>query len=280
MFSSRALDVEVDELAALVACLAVLRQLLADQAGDDSERHAHDDGEQQQDQDDGNGTRHERHPNRALRQGATVGAYRALVTQTKASTSRIEAFSDGVFAIAITLLVLEVKVPDVERGASLAHELLRLWPSYVAYAVSFLTIGIMWVNHHAAFERVGATDRGLLFRNLFLLGSVSFLPFPTAVLARYLRDGGHNARTAAVLYGITMMVIGSGFTALWHHLRRHPELLVPEATPAGVHRAFVRSAVGPFIYLVATGVAAIAPVGALAIFGAVAAYFALTRHRG
>jgi uncharacterized membrane protein len=195
------------------------------------------------------------------------------------STTRVEAFSDGVFAIAITLLVLEVKVPEVERGTGLAHEMLRLWPSYVAYAVSFLTIGIMWVNHHAAFERIAVADRGLLFRNLFLLGSVSFLPFPTAVLARYLRDGGANARTAAVAYGLAMMVIGSSFAWLWQHLRRHPELLVADATAAGVQRAFVRSAVGPLVYLVATGVAAIAPVGALAIYGAVAAYFALTRHR-
>lgn len=202
------------------------------------------------------------------------------VNQTTQSTSRIEAFSDGVFAIAITLLVLEVKVPEVERGSGLAHALVRLWPSYVAYAVSFLTIGIMWVNHHAAFERVATTDRGLLFRNMFLLGSVSFLPFPTAVLARYLRDGGNNARAAAVMYGLTMMVIGSGFAWLWHHLRRHPELLSATATPAGVQRAFVRSAVGPLVYLVATGVAAIAPVAALAIYGAVAAYFAFTRHRG
>ena len=202
------------------------------------------------------------------------------VSEKTQSTNRIEAFSDGVFAIAITLLVLEVKVPEVEGGSGLARALLRLWPSYTAYAVCFLTIGIMWVNHHAALERVAATDRGLLFRNMFLLGSVSFLPFPTAVLARYLRDGGDNARAAAVMYGLTMMVIGVGFAWLWHHLGRHPELLVAEATPAGVRRAFVRSAIGPLVYLVATGVAAIAPVGALAIYGAVAAYFAFTRHRG
>ena len=195
------------------------------------------------------------------------------------SSSRVEAFSDGVFAIAITLLVLEVRVPEVEHGTGLAHEMLRLWPSYVAYAVSFLTIGIMWVNHHAAFERIARTDRGLLFRNLFLLGAVSFLPFPTAVLARYLRDGGANARTAAVAYGLTMAVIGIGFTSLWHHLGRHPELLARHATAAGVRRAFIRSAIGPLVYLIATGVAAIAPVAALAIYGGVAAYFALTRHR-
>ena len=82
------------------------------------------------------------------------------------------------------------------------------------------------------------------------------------------------------MYGLTMMVIGTGFAWLWHHLGRHPELLVAEATPAVVRRAFVRSAIGPLVYLVATGVAAIAPVGALAIYGAVAAYFAFTRHRG
>lgn len=196
---------------------------------------------------------------------------------------RVDAFSDGVFAIAITLLVLEIKVPEVGRefgrDVSLGRELLHQWPSYVAYAVSFLTIGIMWVNHHAVFERVGATDRGLLYRNMFLLGSVSFLPFPTAVLARYLREGGDNARAAAVSYGATMVVIGLCFTLIWDRLRRHPDLLAPGISAASVRYAFRRTAVGPVVYTLATAVAAIAPVAALGIYGAVAAYFAFSRHR-
>ena len=193
-------------------------------------------------------------------------------------SGRVEAFSDGVFAIAITLLVLEVKVPEVEGGHGLTTALLHQWPSYVAYAVSFATIGIMWINHHAIFDRVRLVDRGLLYRNMFLLGSVSFLPFPTAVLARYLRDSD-NARAAAVAYGATMVVVGLAFTLIWQHLLRRPALRKPHVTEAGVRRALRRSGVGPFVYLVATGVAAIAPIAALAIYGLIAGYFAFTRHR-
>ncbi|MCU1395783.1 MAG: hypothetical protein JWM34_4211 [Ilumatobacteraceae bacterium] len=190
---------------------------------------------------------------------------------------RIEALSDGVFAIAITLLVLEVKVPEVEHGHGLARAMLHLWPSYAAYAVSFATIGIMWVNHHALFERISGTDRSIFYRNLYLLGTVSFLPFPTAVLARYMRDGT-NARSAAVAYGITMVFVGLGFALLWDHLVRHPELLAPNTSLARARVARARSSVGPIVYLIGTGVAAIAPIGALAIYAAIGLYFALSRH--
>ena len=98
------------------------------------------------------------------------------------SPERFSAFSDGVIAIAITLLILEIKVPEAERGG-LGHELTQLWPSYIAYAVSFLTIGIMWVNHHNFSRRLVAVDHGLLYLNLAALGAISFIPFPTAVIA-------------------------------------------------------------------------------------------------
>ena len=111
------------------------------------------------------------------------------------STDRLEMFSDGVLAIAITLLILEVQVPHVGRGG-LWSALGHLWPSYSAYLVSFATIGIMWVNHHAMFERIAHTDRGLLYLNLALLGAIAFLPFPTAVLAQYVRGDAANARAA------------------------------------------------------------------------------------
>lgn len=206
-------------------------------------------------------------------------AARAATTRpTAPGSGRVEAFSDGVFAIAITLLVLEVKVPEVEGGHGLTKALLHQWPSYVAYAVSFLTIGIMWINHHAIFDRVRLVDRGLLYRNMLLLGSVSFLPFPTAVLARYLR-GGDNARPAAVAYGATMVIVGLAFTLIWQHLLNRPVLWEAHVTEAGVRSARFRSGIGPLIYLVATGVAAIAPIAALAIYGLIAGYFAFTRHR-
>ena len=114
----------------------------------------------------------------------------SVATQPVAPGSgRVEAFSDGVFAIAITLLVLEVKLPEVEGGHGLTTALLHQWPSYVAYAVSFATIGIMWINHHAIFDRVRLVDRGLLYRNMFLLVPP---PWPTAP-----HDGGRRPRGCA-----------------------------------------------------------------------------------
>ena len=96
---------------------------------------------------------------------------------------RLEAFSDGVFAIAITLLVLEIVVPHVEEPGELGQALLDLWPSYLAYATSFLTIGIMWINHHTVFRQLGEVDHRFLFINLGLLMCISFVPFPTTLLA-------------------------------------------------------------------------------------------------
>jgi uncharacterized membrane protein len=115
------------------------------------------------------------------------------------SSRRLEAFSDGVFAIAITLLVLDLAVPPREHapdGESLASALGHQWPSYFAYLVSFLVIGIIWVNHHAVFDRVRLVDRPVMFVNLALLLVVSAIPFPTHLLAEYLTAGSdsHVAR--------------------------------------------------------------------------------------
>src|SRR3954449_5825661 len=105
-------------------------------------------------------------------------------------TSRLEAFSDGVFAIAITLLVLDIKGPDLAEGHTLAHAVLDLWPSFAAYVTSFAVIGIIWVNHHAIFGHVGLADRRLLALNLLLLLFVALLPWPTSLIAEYLTAGG------------------------------------------------------------------------------------------
>lgn len=131
-----------------------------------------------------------------------------------ANTQRLEAFSDGVFAIAITLLVLEIGVPHVAPGQSLAAAMRHLWPSYFGYAVSFLTIGVMWINHHAMFKDIDRQDHVLLVLNLLLLLSISFLPFPTAVLAAYMRDSDHRL-AATLTYGITITVIAIFFQLLW-----------------------------------------------------------------
>jgi len=131
-----------------------------------------------------------------------------------ANTARLEAFSDGVFAIAITLLVLEIGVPHVGAGQSLAEALRHLWPSYFGYAVSFVTIGVMWANHHAMFKDIDRQNHLLVALNLFLLMTISFLPFSTAVLAAYMRDGDQRL-VATLTYGVTLTVIAVAFQFLW-----------------------------------------------------------------
>src|SRR4051794_26548795 len=118
-------------------------------------------------------------------------------------TGRLEAFSDGVFAIAVTLLVLEIKVPDA-AGDDLAHQLAEQWPSYASYVVSFFVIGVIWMNHHAVFSHLGRVDRPLMSINLVLLLWVALIPWPTHLLAEYMRQGGQGERTAALVYAGTM----------------------------------------------------------------------------
>src|SRR3954447_15493560 len=152
------------------------------------------------------------------------------------SKARLEAFSDGVFAIAITLLVLEIKVPPSGGAEALAHGLWELWPSYVGFAVSFITIGIIWVNHHVVLTTIESVDRALLFKNLLLLLTVSFIPFPTAVMAEYLRaDSGENL--AAAFYAGSFFVMGLAFRQIW----------------PGAARNWA-SRIGPMLYFTATAV--------------------------
>jgi TMEM175 potassium channel family protein len=132
-------------------------------------------------------------------------------------TSRLEAFSDAVFAITVTLLILEITPPTDDR--KLLHGLLALWPSYLAYAVTFLFIGQVWANHHVMFDHIRAADRVVLLLNTLLLMVVAFLPFVTAVLAGAL-DSGHGQRTAVVFYAIAFAVTALTFNVLWQHARR------------------------------------------------------------
>jgi len=133
-------------------------------------------------------------------------------------TMRLVTFSDGVFAISITLLILEIKPPS-DYG-HLLHGLAVLWPSYLAYALTFLFIGQVWVNHHVMFDHIRAADRIILFLNTLLLMVVAFLPFATSVLAGALRSGD-GQRTAVVLYGISFAVTALTFNAVWQYACRH-----------------------------------------------------------
>ena len=144
-------------------------------------------------------------------------------------TSRLVAFSDGVFAISITLLVLEIRPPTDTRN--LLHGLIDLWPSYLAYALTFLFIGQVWVNHHVMFDHIRAADRVVLLLNILLLMVVAFLPFATSVLAEAMRSG-HGQRTAVVFYGVAFDLTALTFNAVWQYARRH-RLLSKALDPAG-----------------------------------------------
>ena len=133
-------------------------------------------------------------------------------------TMRLVAFSDAVFAITITLLVLEIKPPADYKN--LLHDLLALWPSYLAYAVTFLFIGQVWANHHVMFDHIRTADRTVLLLNTLLLMVVAFLPFATSVLAGALRSGD-GQRIAVVFYGIAFDLTALTFNAVWQYARRH-----------------------------------------------------------
>jgi uncharacterized membrane protein len=167
--------------------------------------------------------------------------------QYHVDTGRIEAFSDGVFAIAITLLVLEVRVPHVEEGSSLAHALIDIWPSYVAYAVSFVSIGIMWANHHNMFKDIARFDHTVVVLNLLLLLTISFLPFPTALVAEYVREGHHQTE-AVLVYASTMAFVAVGFNGLWLYIWRHGELLDEHVSPTRIRSRTRRYLLGAPLY--------------------------------
>lgn len=172
------------------------------------------------------------------------------------STNRLEAFSDGVFAIAITLLVLEIKVPqadEITAAGGLWSALGQRWPNYVGYALSFLVIGVMWANHHALFEYIRRVNRALILANLFLLMGVAFLPFPTAVLADHLADPGTRT-AAAAFYGATLIFTSLTFNVLWW-LGRREEFLAADSSARGVRTITRRYAVALACYAAATGLA-------------------------
>ena len=151
------------------------------------------------------------------------------------NTTRVEAFSDGVLAIAITLLILNVRLPNAS-GNSLLRQLTHLWPEYLAYLDSFLTIGVVWLCHHAFFGRIRQVDALLAWGNLALLLTVSFVPFPTTVLADNLPKGGQNARVAAAFYGVVAALQAAAWLIMWTALRRRPLLFEP-----GFDAAYARS---------------------------------------
>jgi uncharacterized membrane protein len=192
-------------------------------------------------------------------------------------TTRLETFSDGVFAIAVTLLILEVRLPDIE-GAALSERLARAWPNYISFAISFVTIGIMWVNHHGIFGLITRTSHGLAVANLLLLLCVSFLPFPTKVLGEHLRATGADQHTAAVFYSGSFFVTAFFYNLLWQTAAWRNRLIVPgcEDEAADVTRRFRP---GAATYLAATLVALWNVPASLAIDGGLALLYILPRRQ-
>lgn len=191
---------------------------------------------------------------------------------------RLEAFSDGVFAIAITLLVLDLTVPKGHPDGELWAALGREWPSYFAYLVSFLVIGIIWVNHHTVFEKVRAVDRAVLFANLALLLFVSVIPFPTRLVAEYLTSSA-DARVAVAIYSTTMLATGLSYGALWLVITRDAGLLHAHLDRAAQRAAIRRFGLGNVVYLLTIGLSFLNPVATLAVHGAIAVYYCFDQLR-
>jgi TMEM175 potassium channel family protein len=186
--------------------------------------------------------------------------------------ARLEAFSDGVFAVAITLLALDLAVAGPGHG-SLTSQLGDRWPSYAAYVVSFFTIGITWVNHHALFKSFAIVDRMLLFLNLTLLLFIVAIPFGTATMAAYLRHGGNDAHVAAAIYAGILEGMSLSFSAIFvwsvrDERRRHEPL-----PPASARSALFRFGAGALVYLVVIAIAFVSAPAALVVIALVAVYY-------
>src|SRR5712691_1750759 len=174
------------------------------------------------------------------------------------NTNRLEAFSDGVFAVAITLLVLNIKIPGMDSASKpldedLWRRLLEEWPSLVAYVTSFATIGIMWLNHHRLFTHIKRTDTGLLLLNLLLLLFIVLVPVPTALLAEYVVRPNEHA--AAIIYSGTFFVMACCFNLLWRYDSYNNRILGKEADTRAVAAISRQYLFGPLFYLITFGLA-------------------------
>jgi len=189
---------------------------------------------------------------------------------------RLESFSDGVFAVAITLLALNLTVEGPGHG-TLLYQLGHHWPSFVAYVISFFTIGIIWVNHHTLIANIAVVNRTLLFLNLLLLLIIVAIPFVTATMAAYLNAGRWDENIAAALYAGTFELMGLAFTGLLEWALHEDERMhrpVPKAARNSVRTRFY---IGQLPYLIAVGVAFISASAAVIITALVAIYYVFER---
>ena len=191
------------------------------------------------------------------------------------SKGRVEAFSDGVFAVAATLLIFNITIDKAGPGGLLAA-LLAAWPKYAAYVASFLTIGVMWINHHSLFERIARMNRALVFLNLLLLMAIVFLPFPTAVLGNNIQVAG-DANTAASLYGLNASVIAVLFSGVWTYALTHPDLLAPGVDREEAMRSWPRFSIGLVAYLACIPLGQLSPIAVVIVCAALGVYYLFER---
>jgi uncharacterized membrane protein len=200
---------------------------------------------------------------------------REATTDGEKETGRVEAFSDGVFAIAMTLLILDVKVPRADATAGpLLQALGRQWPNFLAYLTSFGTILVMWVNHHRMFTHIRRVDQAFLFLNGLLLLLVTFIPFPTGLVAEYIEHP--EARTAAAILSATYFALALAFNLLWGYASSGGRLLDARTNLARAQEITKQYRFGPISYLVAFGLAFVSVPASLALIALLALFFAFT----
>src|SRR6266567_595842 len=195
-------------------------------------------------------------------------------------TGRLEAFSDGVFAVAITLLVLNIKIPGIDLPPSqllddtrLWHELLNQWPKLAAYVTSFATIGIMWLNHHRLFVHIKRINTVLVLLNLLLLLFIVFVPVPTALLAEYVVLPDQHA--AAIIYSSTFFLMACCFNLLWRYASYHNRLLGKDVDSRAIQAISRQYLFGPLVYLITFALAWVSTSATIIVSFAIALFFAL-----
>ena len=195
-----------------------------------------------------------------------------------AETNRLEAFSDGVFAIAITLLVLELHSPELEEGERLWPALVHEWPQFAAYLTSFAILGIMWVNHHSMFRQIRRADRGLMFLNLLLLLWATLLPFPTSLFAEHLEDESSNAHVAAAVYSTNLTLAAIAFSLIWWYVLRN-HLVDHDMSKAEVRKSLLRYSMGTVVYGACIGISFVSDQVTLLIVFLLALYYGFEQVR-
>jgi uncharacterized membrane protein len=195
--------------------------------------------------------------------------------------TRLEALSDGVFAVAITLLVLDLRVPQGAPAGGLGRALNDRWPNYAGYLVSFFIIGIIWVNHHGMLGHVRRVDRTLLFLNLLLLLFVAVIPFPTALLAEYVRSGGFNSHLAAAVFSGVMFGMSVSFALNWLWILRDDRLLAEDVDLAAARSTVPRFALfGLASYLALIGLSFVSAPLTLALHFLLAVFYIFNQLAG